>query len=263
MEENEKGMGLGELLNRAFVAIKRNIILVLAIILIFAAGGFVMANLRKPLYTASERVSYQAGSDDASDVTSAYFQTVVGFCSSGSVIDRANFYYDYYVNHGYQNVASLLEDIKNATEGDDLYYDESKIAATKWITRDKVGVIASNGNEESYIITIRYTDTTVNAAYDKVKIVLTAIENEVNRTDARGEGLYFRVHITISDYGYMGASSDWSKSRIITIATVIGVIVALLAVYFINLSDRSIKEKREIERITGTSLLAFIEDQEA
>ena len=263
MEENEKGMGLGELLHRAFVAVKRRIVLVLAIILIFAAGGYTIGTVRKPLYTASERVSYQAISDDSVDVTSAYFQTVKDFCRSGKVVDRANFYYDYYVRRPYDNVGQLIEDIKNATEGSPLYYDETKRVDTPWIVRSKVGVSSSSGKEESYIITIKYTDSTVAVARDKITILLAAIQNEVKLTDENGEGVYFRVNVIIKDYGYMGASSDWSRSKITTITTVIGIIVAFLAVYLINLTDRTIKDKREIERITGISLLAFIEDQEA
>lgn len=266
MEENEKGMGLGELLHRAFIAIKRRIVLVLAIILIFVAGGTMLAYVKKPLYTASESATYKAGNDDASSYTSLYFRSVIEFCASGCVVDRANFYYDRFIKSS--NV-SLNEFIKKAADAqsdpsDPLYYDSTKRISSALITGNNLAVRASSGDDDvSYMLTISYTDASSTVAYDKLQILLGAIKDEVNISDSNGTRIYFPVNITIEDFGYRGATVNWSKSKVITISAVIGIIVALLAVYVINLTDRTIKDKKEIERITGVSLIAFIEDQEA
>lgn len=265
MEENDKGMGLGELLHRAFIAIKRRIVLVLAVILVFVAGGTMLAYVRKPLYTASESVTYKAGNDDASNYTSLYFKSVIEFCSSGCVVDRANFYYDRFIKSS--NI-SLSEFIKKASDAqsnssDPLYYDSAKRIDVSYITNKNLSVKESSVDGVSYMLTISYTDASTSNAYNKLQILIGAIKDEVNISDSNGRKMYFPVKITIEDFGYKGASANWSKSRVITIAAVIGIIVALLAVYIINLTDRTIKDKKEIERITGVSLIAFIEDQEA
>lgn len=261
--EQENGMGLGELLHRAYIAVKRRIVLVFAVILIITGGGAVIANIRKPMYTASERASYKAGMEST---TSSYFRTVVDFCNSGCVIDRANFYYDYYSKNEYNKVSDFIEDVKTAVsdENNPLYYDTDKIVKEKYISEDRVGISASaaNATSVSYIITVRYTDANYSAAQDKVKILLQAIGDEANLQNDTGKK-YFGTEITITDLELYGYSSDWSKTKIVSIAFVISVIVALLSVYVINLTDRTVKEKNEIERITGTDLLAFIEDQEA
>lgn len=267
--EQENGMGLGELLFRVYLALKRRIILVLAIILIFTAGGAIVANLRKPLYTATQMVSYKATSDDvnSTDMTSQYFQTVVGFCNKGCVVDRANFYYDVYANSTeFKNVKEFIEYVEaHANDKEDFsYYTVEKISAKKYIEQGRTSVSAtSSTNDPVYVINIKYTDADRAAASDKVSILLCAAKLEVNSKNEKGNSKYFGVKITLENYGSLGIGSDWSKTRIVTVALVLGIIAALLAVYVINLSDRTVKEKKDIESITGVSLLAFIEDQEA
>ena len=260
--EQENGMGLGELLHRVYLAIRRRIVLVLAVIFIITGGGFIIANIRKPMYTASERVSYTA----SDNMTSSYFQTVTAFCNKGCVVDRANFYYDYYSKKEYKKVSDFLDDVKKAQKDDSLYYTVDKRVKDpdrQYITGNNVGVSASsNSNSVSYIFTIRYTDADENAARDKLMILLQAISDEINVKE-EGDFKYFGVEINISDMGYEYSASDWPKSKIISIAFIIGVFVALLSVYFINLTDRTVKEKADIERITGSDLLAIIEDQGA
>ena len=267
--EQENGMGLGELLFRIYLALKRRIILVLAIILVFVGGGTIIANLRKPLYTATQMVSYKATRDDvnSTDMTSQYFQTVVGFCNKGCVVDRANYYYDVYANSSeFKNVGEFIEYVEtHANDAEDFtYYTTEKISQTKYIEQGRTSVSATSSTADPvYVINIRYTDANSTASTDKVRILLCAAKLEVNSKNENGNSKYFGVNITLENYGSLGIASDWSKTRIISVALVMGVIVALLAVYLINLSDRTVKEKKDIESITGVSLLAFIEDQEA
>lgn len=255
--EQENGMGLSELLHRAYIAVKRRFVLVLAVILIITGGGAVIANVRKPMYTSYERVSYKA----SGNMTSQYYQTVVGFCNKPCVIDRANYYYDYYVSNGYKKVSDFIGEIDSVKEN----YDASKVVATKYILEERVSVSASSSSSTtpSYIFTIGYTDPSGDKSSDIVKILLQAIVHEINAENFEGKN-YFGVEITLIDLDSMGLpSSDWSKSKIISVAFVISIIAAFLAVYVINLADRTVKEKSDIERLTGVDLLAFIEDQGA
>ena len=252
----QESLRLGELIHRAYVLIKRRIVLVLAIILIITVGGIAVAYIRKPVYTASEHISYKANGN----MTAQYFQSVVEFCDKGCVIDRANFYYDNYVKSGnkYDSVDKFINDIQH------LEYDATKKIEKKYITSDKVSVSASlpTSSSISYIFTIKYTDPNKNAARDKVLILFEAVKEEVN-IKSGVNNKYFGVDIILADLGTESISSDWSKSNIVILSFAVGVIVALLSVYIINIADNTVKEKEEIERLTGTDLLAFIDDQEA
>ena len=253
--EQENGIRLGELLQRAYIAVKKRIILVLAVIFILTAGGAVIAYIRKPMYTASERVSYKA----ADNMTDQYFQTVVGFCNKGCVIDRANFYYDYYLNSGkkYNKVEDFLQDIAY------IEYDASKTTG-RYISAESVSVSASspNSTQKSYIFTVKYKDADANAARDKVLILIQALGDEVSVKNGEA-GKYFGVTISINDLGLDSILSDWSKAKIVFIAFIVGVVAAFFSVYVINIADSTVKEKGEIERLTGVDLLAFIDDQGA
>ena len=91
------------LFQQVFTIIKRNILLLLIIVIVATAVGWVYANLRTPNYIAEAQVLYSMG--DGQDVTNdvntthAYKETVMDFCDNGVVIDRANFYYKSYVKN--------------------------------------------------------------------------------------------------------------------------------------------------------------------
>lgn len=267
--EQDSGLRLGEIIHRAFIAIKRKIVLILAIILVITGGGVIIANVRKPMYTAGERADYYATSsaESLSDVSSVYFNTIVDFCKAGCVVDRANFYYDCFIHRKTeQTLNDFIKEVEDAVPGDPLYYDTSKMIDVEHILKNQISVtVKKSNNNTSYMLVVKYSDLDSGAAVNKVKILLKAIEKEANlTTDEEGTDYkYFGVPVVIQDWGDAGFSSDWSKSRIISISLVIGIIVALLAVYAVNALDRTVKEKAELERITGVSVLAFIEDQEA
>ena len=57
-------------------------------------------------------------------------------------------------------------------------------------------------------------------------------------------------------------ASDTSKRRIVLIAALVGVVVAGVAVYIKHLFDTTVKDKNELEKLTGTTVLAYIADRE-
>lgn len=269
--EQENGVALGELIKKAYLAIKRNIFLVLAVILLITGGGVVVAYTKTPTYTATQSAVYKAegegtGSKENSEYTSAYFLTFVDFCNQGCVVDRANFYYDYYIKHQYKSVDDFIAAVDTVVSKDDpLFYDaQTDRVKESYIKSGNVTVSASDADSQtvSYMVGINYKDATPTLARDKVKILLCAIEKEANLENEIGQKTYFGVNVSVKDYEYKGVSCDLSKSKIIIIAAVLSVAVAAFAVYLVGLLDRTFRTKEDLEKITGSPVLAFIESTE-
>lgn len=266
--DQDNGLRLGELLKSAFRALKRNIVLILAVVILITGAGAVLAYVKKPTYTATQSAVYKAegvntNSREDSEYTSAYFETFVKFCNQGCVVDRANFYYEYYITHQFEDVDKFIEAVEMVSSTEDpLYYDASTDRVNKkHIASGNISVSASPSDSQtvSYMVGVNYKDASPSLAKDKVKILLCAIEKEANLTNELGQKRYFGVNVSVKDYEFKGVSSDWSKSRIIIIAFVVSIVVAVLAVYVVNLMDRTLRDKDELERLTGCDLLAYIE----
>ena len=87
-----------------------------------------------------------------------------------------------------------------------------------------------------------------------------AFEREIGTEKGTNGDRYFAgVNISIISLGNSGWSSDVSKVKFTIIGFAIGVVVAALVVYVISVTDVSIKDKEELERITGVSVLANID----
>ncbi len=100
--------------------LKWDIIIALAIILAFTGVGFMYAYIDKPTYSVSELALYKAKILESQDspydytATKSYLDTVADFCSSGVVLERANYYYDNYLQNKskYQSVDDYVKEIK-------------------------------------------------------------------------------------------------------------------------------------------------------
>ncbi len=92
---------LRNLLGELIVNFKRSIILMIAILIASLGVGYTYASLREPEYIAEEQIIFSMGDGTyiQSEINAMYAHhpTVLDFCDSGVVIDRANFYYQYYL----------------------------------------------------------------------------------------------------------------------------------------------------------------------
>ncbi len=91
---------LRNLLRELVVNFKRSILLIVAIIVAALGVGYAYATFREPEYIAEEQIIFSMGDGTyiQSEINAMYAHhpTVLDFCDSGVVIDRANFYYQYY-----------------------------------------------------------------------------------------------------------------------------------------------------------------------
>jgi len=279
MEQQNGGIAQNDILRRILFALKKNWLLILIIIAIFIGAGAVYTKIRKPVYTASQDTIYKALSPDGptegdANVTYQYLSTVADFCDEGCVVDRANFYWAKFTElksaGTVDTVAEFNALVDAATStSDDLYYTVSKGQAVtnKGIVSDKISVSSSkNGDTNvSFKMTLHYTDPSQEDAGNKVKILLTAINKEAvllqDNPQTNHDYKYFYVKVILEDFGDAGIVADVSLRKILIIFALVGVAVSLIVVYLINLFNRTVRDKDELERLTGTNVLAFIEDQ--
>lgn len=98
MDEQIKEERGGIFIRDALFVLKRNIVLFLTVIILFTAGGYVYARVKKTDYTASVKVSFLDETNPQASTTGvnnmrAYIDTAIDFCDEGVVLDRANWYY--------------------------------------------------------------------------------------------------------------------------------------------------------------------------
>ncbi|MBQ3493512.1 MAG: hypothetical protein IJA88_05325 [Clostridia bacterium] len=271
MEENVKTSD--SIIKDIWFAFKRNLVLVIALVLFCTACGIGYAFIKKPNYTATEEVVCMAEDTSNSNIVTnfnimnAYINTIVDFCDEGVVIERANFYYIQYRNQ-YRNqsaqgsVTSLDEFIEDVRTEDPYVTNDNSPADKKYIVKENVSVSAKveTNQTDEYSFSISYTDPNLELALIKAKIYVLAFEREIGTEKGTNGDRYFAgVKISIISLGNSGWSSDVSKVKFTIIGFAIGVVVAAIAVYVISVTDVSIKDKEELERITGVSVLANID----
>jgi phosphoglycolate phosphatase-like HAD superfamily hydrolase len=101
--------------------------------------------------------------------------------------------------------------------------------------------------------------------YGKYRLYLATngiVNVQSRRIKDSGIGKYFDgIKIEIISLGSSGVSSDVSKTKITVIGFMVGVVMAAVIVYVLSAMDSSIKSKEELEEISGTNLLAYIQYQ--
>ncbi len=274
MEENKQVEKVTEISIRdIFETLKNNLLLIIITVVVALLCGVVYVSAVKPNYTATEKVAYRAENEFNSttqnniNAMNAFIGTIVDFCDEGVVIDRANYYYNHY-----------LEEKRN--EGEDYTVDdyiasihikdpyEHIPVAGNYINKDSIKVISEITEEDSakFFFQISYTDSIMDEARDKVKILILAIDFETRSTvviDGVERSKYFAGVISeIIDLNTISVESDISKAKILLVAALLGVIVAAVIIYLKAAFDKSIRSKEELEEIIGVDLLSYIDKQE-
>ena len=270
---NEGGITLRELLR----VIKKNIILLLVIVLLASMSGLVYANAQKPNYTAGELVFFKAHNEKGDEtinninIMQSYVDTIVDFCDEGVVIDRANFYYSEFVKQqstkdGALHGVNLEEFLKNI-DSVKTEYDNGAKSNINYFSSSRVTLITTKADtltgQKSFSFSVCYTEDDKLLAYNMVRILVVAYSDECLALDGSGARKYFNgVEVEIIDEGSLGISTNVSKGKTILLFTAIGVVLALIVVYTKNFLDNTIKTKEDLEMISGLNVLAVINEQE-
>lgn len=263
------------LLDLLFI-LKRNLILILVIILLSGVVGLIVDKNTTPEFTASERVIYKAEaidnreSDPVTDVSTMfnYFATVKDFVKQGVVLDRANYYYTEYKNSNYGSVEEYISKLVDKVDkdgnviekGNDTYTPANRVDNV-YILKNKIQI--GNVVDEAFAFSIKYTDTNKTLAKEKATILAYAFKMEINMLDANDEHVYFpHLETDIMVKGIDSVSQNITTTKILLISFAIGIIVALLVVAIRTWLDNTVKDRDTLEAITGVNLLASIDFME-
>ena len=114
--------------------LKRNVLFILIVVILSTGAGAVFSNLKKPTYTATEKVGYyadvtQGGTNSTANsinAMKAYFETVVDYCKTGCVLDRADFYYAKYLEANTDGNLSVNQFVVKVLSGEVVYEVDEK-----------------------------------------------------------------------------------------------------------------------------------------
>lgn len=260
MTESERRNGFE--FKRILFLLKKYYLVVIAVMLVAIIVGVAAAYLRKPVYTAREPVKYGVVIDGGAYPTTnntamtAYFPTVVDFCDTGVVVDRADYYYSQFIRSG----KTLNEYMAEVRASDDY---AAKLAAGETVGTKKYinpeGIKTEYDKEKNvYTFTVSLKDGTAEGARVKVRLLTLAYDLEI-----RDYFIGMKTYITELVYSEedVAVSADISKKNVILIAVLSGLVVAVAAVYVAYALDNTVTEREDLENITGAKLLGYITDQ--
>ena len=274
MEENKQVEKVAEISIRdIFEILKNNLLLIGITIVIALLCGVIYVSTVQPKYTAIEKVAYRAENEFNSttqnniNAMNAFVGTIVDFCDEGVVIDRANYYYNHYLEEkrnegGEYTVEDYIASIRIKDP-----YEHIPIAGS-YIKEDSIKIISEIAEDDSakFFFQISYTDPNVEEVRDKVKILILAIDLETRSTvviDGVERSKYFAGVISeIIDLNTISIESDVSKPKILIVAGILGCVVAAVIIYVKVALDKTIRSKEELEEIIGVDLLSYIDKQE-
>ena len=275
-EEKNQEFSLRDVLN----VLRKNVLLIISIILICVVLGGVYSKIRKPYYIATEHVNYRAqlksSSSSTGDTVSninimdSLIGTVKDFCKQDVVLLRANYYYKDYANWKFENnigndavsVRQALKDYVKKVEQSDNY---SLLVDTeiKYIRPANITISSTSNDQLEFYFSLSYKDDNPLVAEEKVRILSLAYAREIQSSTVDNSFSYFGgIDIILTDLGCYGCTVDMSTTKILVIFTLAGVVLSLLCVYLKVLFDNTVKDKETVEKLTGTNFLAYIQDQE-
>ncbi len=262
--QKTKNSIFGEILFR----LKENLILIVLIVILAIGAGAIYYKLQKPVYTGSEMLNYMAYYENAKDndnasssmnLMSVYIDTMVDFCTTGVVLDRAEYYYTEYLKSD-MDIEDFITQVKNGTYNQ--AYNPSNITKRVYFNSSSVSSsLLNHGNDliESYILVITASGESEEMAKELTRFFAVAIDQEC-RDFFQGVKTY--TYELVKNTEGVSVTSGKSLIKTLAIFTLLGVVLALAIVYLKVLLDNTVKDKEEIEMLTGVSMLAYIEKQE-
>ena len=265
MEENRVEQSDKNLVAELLFLIKRYFALILALMILSVSVGIGYAMVRKPNYIASVMVNFTAPADDRQPVSQfnreqSYIKSVVDFCDEGVVVDRANFYYMKWLDAKYNDVT--IEDFVAGI--DNILYDKnSKTSGYIFAENITTEVSPLSNNYTNKMFKVKYQDEQQELAKEKALILVEAFAREVelkayDERTGNNELVYFKINVEITSKGCEDISVDLSKTTIVLISGVIGVLLCAVVIYVITMLDKGVKSKDELERITGVQVVGQI-----
>ena len=243
-EETKNGVDLITVLN----AIRRFWILLLATTLIGLGIGIAYAKIKdKPVYTATKSIMFitnvtkldpatsgTAGSNSTNNATLAkkYLPDLKVYLTSDLFVKRADTAYKAEYGNGAGNLSAAA--------------------------------ISISYSERSLIFSMSYSDDTEELAKRKLDVLIESSNETIQSSEEENSnihGLIMGEDVELKEtQSYATVSVTTKTARIILFSTFLGLIVGAAAVLFIYFTDNTVKNRYELEAITGGSVIAYIED---
>ncbi|MCQ2387996.1 MAG: hypothetical protein MJ066_06115, partial [Clostridia bacterium] len=123
-------------------------------------------------------------------------------------------------------------------------------------------------NTENYNYTVSYEDSVLNSGRIKVKMIALAANQELKilryASQPANEPVEYKyfgtVAISLEDMGLISNKLDFSTRKTVFIFGVAGLLISFLVVYILSIIDTTVASRQDVEKLTGTPLLAYIED---
>ena len=211
------------------VLYKHLFLIILATIIGLLAGVGVAFLRAKPTYTATKRVMFITKYSESSN-------------TAGNDVILAKRY-----------LPNAVDKIKSQIiilDANDIYAGEGNVSASN---------ISASYGEESLIFSLSYTDLSPELAEEKLNAVIESAKLNFPRPDfsvAKDSTLR-----EVENRTSITKNSNFGK--FIILGAVAGLVIAVLYAVIKEATDNTIKDREEVEAITGVSLLACIEDAEA
>ncbi len=250
----------------------RNALLVIIVMVLAVVGGVGYSHAITPTYTARIDISYTAELESNSNpvdnisIMKDMMQSVVDLSITEIVLEEANYLYDKFEHLPLgTTVDEFIESVKsgNSSFVADFNRDIPNIVENKYFSPDSVNAKALGETDAitgpKYIYEISVSEIEPTEAVKKARILALAGSRVAKEFF---DGYKTNLNELIKDSNGVRVSSDVSLKKNVLVALVIGFVLSVALVYLKYFLDNTASDKEEIERITGTTVIAFIEDQE-
>ncbi len=220
--------------------IYRNLFLILLVTIIGLLAGLGVAVFKaKPTYTASKRVMFITKYSEPTD-------------DKGNPINSAGndmFLAKIYLPNAIDKIRSSLfvHDANDIYENN--YAGSGKISAS---------AISARYGEESLIFTLSYTDYSEETALNKLNSVI-----ESAKLNFPKEAISVAKNSTLREVENRASLTKNSNfGKYLFIGAIFGLVLSVAVLVIKEVTDTTIKDRDELERLTGISVLACIDDAE-
>ena len=240
-------------IKRLLFVMKKIWYVLLLIVVAFSAVGVVSYFNGEITYTVKERVVYNASDEKSGysgyNYSDYYFDTAVDFISQKCVLDRANFYYEDFVNNWNESVEKYIEEkSKTAVKNEVIGKTSTKHISTSNFQAIKAG-------DDSFVIEVSYNDKIEDKAIDKVRILIFAAGREAVTGNVGAYKYFAQARISYIDKGLVSVEAVNAGEQTMVTFVLIGLGCAVAVAVIVLLSKRKVTEACHLEFITGTSVL--------
>ncbi len=221
-----------------FKLIKNNLLLMILIIVLFGLVGTLLGVMyAKPVYKARRSV---------------ILRTELQSSSSGVEGEANNATYAFMMIGQLQYHFTSYDYIKLANEK----YQEVNPEA-----KDKIsaGNIVVEHQEDILIFTLAYQDLNKEKAIEKLKAVFAVAEEYFSTHSTAGNIRLIQTDNADIDDSRFVVSVSNNMSMYIIFGVLAGIVVAILAAFIKNALDNTVHDREELEELTGSNILAYIE----